>query len=115
MAEGHRITITPSSQHVVVRVGGQVVADSRRPVVLEETGLPNRYYLPRDDVRMDQLRPSDSATTCPFKGEASYWSLEIDGEVHNDIAWSYAQPIPSAERIGGLICFYNERVELAVD
>ena len=115
MAEGHRITINPSSQHVVVRVSGQVVAESRRPVVLEETGLTNRYYLPRDDVRMDQLHPTTSTTTCPFKGEASYWSLEIDGEVHRDIAWTYEQPIPQAEKIAGLVCFYNERVEITVD
>ena len=115
MAEGHRITIKPSSQLVVVRVGGEVVAESRRSVVLVETGLTNRYYLPRDDVRMDQLRPTASATTCPFKGQASYWSLELDGEVHDDIAWSYEQPIPEAEKIAGLVCFYNERVEITVD
>jgi uncharacterized protein (DUF427 family) len=110
----HRITITPSSQHVVVRVAGEDVADSRRPVVLEETGSPTRYYLHRDDVRMDLLRPVDRSTTCPFKGAASYWSLDLAGEVHDAIAWSYEAPIPEAEDIAGLVCFYNERVDLVV-
>jgi uncharacterized protein (DUF427 family) len=115
MAKGHSITIAPSSQHVVVGVGGEVVAESRRPVVLEETGSPTRYYLHRDDVRMELLRPIDKTSTCPFKGEASYWSLDLDGEIHDAIAWSYEHPIPGAEDITGLMCFYNERVDLVVD
>src|SRR5262249_10296589 len=105
----------PSSDRVVVSVGGEVVAESRRAVVLNETGLPTRYYLHRDDVRMELLRPTDSATTCPFKGAASYWTLEIDGREHNDIGWTYEQPIPDAEGITGLVCFYNERVDITID
>ncbi|MEA2932532.1 MAG: hypothetical protein QOI56_1317 [Actinomycetota bacterium] len=115
MARGHQITISSSRLHVEVAVGGETVAQSDRPVLLDETGLPTRYYLPRDDVRTDLLRPSDSRTTCPFKGDASYWSIVVGGQVHHDLVWSYEEPIPAAEGIAGLMCFYSERVELTVD
>ena len=115
MAQGHRITIRPSHHHVVVRLGGEVIARSERPVVLEETGLPARYYLPREDVRTELLRPTTTATTCPFKGQASYWSVEVGGEVFPDVVWSYETPIPDAEGVSGLMCFYNERVDVTVD
>jgi len=114
MTPGHTITITPSDQHVEVRVDGETVAESDRPVLLEETGLPTRYYLPRDDVRMDLLRPTTFSTTCPFKGQASYWTLELGGNVHDGIVWSYEEPIPSAEGITGLLCFYNDRADITV-
>ncbi|MGI8795136.1 MAG: DUF427 domain-containing protein [Acidimicrobiia bacterium] len=115
MTKGHTITITAAAQHVEVVVNGVKVAESDRPVLLDETGLPTRYYLPRDDVRTDLLRPTTSETVCPFKGQASYWSVEADGEVHDDIVWSYETPIPDAEGITGLMAFYNEKVDLVVD
>jgi len=115
MAPRHQITITPAQLHVEVTVDGVKVAESDRPVLLDETGLPTRYYLPRDDVRTDLLRASSRHTTCPFKGEASYWSVAVGDEVHEDLVWSYQQPIPEAEGITGLMCFYNDRVELVVD
>jgi uncharacterized protein (DUF427 family) len=114
MTQGHTITISPSDQRVEVALGGVRIAASDRAVALDETGLPRRYYLPRDDVRMDLLAPSPSTTTCPFKGEASYWSVELDGRSYADIVWSYEAPIPSATEIAGLVCFYNERVDLTV-
>jgi uncharacterized protein (DUF427 family) len=114
MAKGHRITITPAKLHVEVTVNGLKVAESDRPVLLEETGLPTRYYLPREDVRTDLLRRTSHQTTCPFKGQASYWSLEVGDEVHDNLVWSYQQPIPTAEGIAGLLSFYGERVELTV-
>jgi uncharacterized protein (DUF427 family) len=82
---------------------------------LEETGLPTRYYLPREDVRTDLLRPTSTETTCRFKGQASYWSVEVGGNIYNDIVWAYETPIPAAEGIAGLLCFYNERVDLTID
>lgn len=103
MTKGHTITITPADQHVEVHVSGVKVAESDSPVLLDETGLPTRYYLPRDDVRTDLLRATTSETVCPFKGQASYWSLEVDGETHDDIVWSYESPIPDAEGITGLM------------
>jgi len=114
MTQGHRITVTPADLHVEVTVDGEKLAESDRPVLLEETGLPTRYYLPRDDVRTDLLRPTNSETTCPFKGQASYWSVEVGDEVHDDLVWSYETPIPAAEGVAGLMCFYNERVDLTV-
>ena len=112
---GHAITITPAEQHVEVSVNGVKVADSNRPVLLEETGLPTRYYLPREDVRMDLLRASNQESVCPFKGQASYWSVEADGEVYDGLVWSYKSPTPQAEGITGLLSLYNERVDLTVD
>ena len=114
MASGHQITITPANRHVEVRLGGVLLAASDRAVLLKETGLPARYYLPREDVRADLLRPTATHTTCPFKGQASYWSAEAGGEVHEDIVWSYQDPIPEAAGITGLLCFYNDRVDLTV-
>jgi uncharacterized protein (DUF427 family) len=115
MTQGHRITITPADRHVEVVIDGEKVAESDRPVLLEETGLPTRYYLPREHVRTELLTPTNRETTCPFKGEASYWSLDLGGEVHDNLVWSYEAPIPEAEGITGLMSFYNERVDLVVD
>ena len=109
MASGHQITITPTDNHIDVTLAGEKLASSDRAVVLAETGLPDRYYLPAEDVRTDLLRPTDTKTTCPFKGEASYWSAEAGGQVHEDIVWSYPDPIPGAEGITGLLCFWTER------
>ena len=114
MAAGHQITITPADVRIEVTLDGQTLAKSDRAVVLNETGLPPRYYFPRDDVRADLLRSSDRQTTCPFKGQASYWSVQVGDQVHEDLVWSYQNPIPSAEGIAGLMCFYNDRVELTI-
>jgi uncharacterized protein (DUF427 family) len=115
MTSGHTITITPSDLHVEVSIGGTKVAESDRPVLLDETGLPTRYYLPRDDVRDELLQPSASTTRCPFKGQASYWSVAVNGNVYADLVWSYEDPIPEAEGIRGLMSFYNERVDIVVN
>jgi uncharacterized protein (DUF427 family) len=114
MAHGHKITIAPANQHVEVTVNGQKLAASDRAVLLEETGLPARYYFPRDDVRTELLLPTASETTCPFKGRASYWSARVGEDLHEDLVWSYEAPIPEAAEIAGLMCFYNDRVELIV-
>jgi uncharacterized protein (DUF427 family) len=114
MNPGHTVTITPADLHVEVRVDGEKVAETDHPVLLEETGMPTRYYLRREDVRMDLFRATSFSTRCPFKGDASYWTLELNGAVHDGILWSYDAPIPSAEGIAGLMCFYNDRVELSV-
>ena len=115
MASGHKITITPSGQHVEVTLGGVKLAESDRVVLLDETGLPTRYYFPPEDVRTELLQPTSTETTCPFKGQASYWSATVGTEVHDDLVWSYQNPIPEAAGISGLMCFYGERVELTVD
>ena len=111
----HRIDILRSSRHVEVIVNGEVVADSGRPTLLFETGLPTRYYLPLTDVRTDLLRPSTTSTGCPYKGTAAYWSLEVHGERFDDTVWTYPAPLPESAAIAGLASFYNERVDIRVD
>ena len=107
----HRLEIFEADLHVRVTHDGMVLADSRRPVVLKEGKLPTRYYVPREDVRMAQLAPTATTSHCPFKGDANYWSIQGV----EDVAWAYETPVPGAERIAGLICFYSEKVELSVD
>jgi uncharacterized protein (DUF427 family) len=104
-----------SSRRVVVVIGDTTVADSTNSVMLFETFLPTRYYLPREDVRMDLLEPTDTQTACAYKGFASYWSANIDGEVLRDVAWSYEEPHNYATAVKGLISFFNERVDVSVD
>ena len=115
MSQGHTITISKSDAHVEVRLEGELLAATDHPVLLDETGLPTRYYLPRHDVRMDLLRPTTFHTTCPFKGEASYWSADIGGKTHDGVVWAYETPIPAATDIAGLLCFYPDRAEITVD
>ena len=114
MTPGHQITIEPTDEHVVVRVEGETVAASTRTLRLDETGMPPRFYFPRDDVRTDVLRPTAFETTCPFKGQASYWTLQLGDAVHDGLVWSYEEPIPAAEAIAGRMSFFNERVEILV-
>jgi uncharacterized protein (DUF427 family) len=110
-----RVDILASSRHVRVEIDGVTVADSTSPRILFETSLPPRYYLPLTDLRMDLLRPSDTVTRCPYKGTAGYWSLEIDGKTYRDAVWMYRAPLAESQKIAGLACFYNEKVDLYVD
>jgi uncharacterized protein (DUF427 family) len=110
-----RVDVLESSRHVRVVVGDTVVAESRRPALLFETGLPPRYYIPAADVRQDLLAPSSLTTRCPYKGIASYWSVNVGDRQLTDLVWSYPDPIPECPRIKGLLCFFNERVDLYVD
>ena len=110
-----RVDAIRSSRRVEVIIGGARVANTRRAVFLFETGLPTRYYIPREDVRTELLRPTSHHTTCPFKGEASYWSAGVGGEVHENLVWSYETPIPQAEGVASLMCFYPDRTELTVN
>jgi uncharacterized protein (DUF427 family) len=110
-----RIDILASSRHVRVEVDGMTIAESGSPRLLFETGLPVRYYLPKTHVRMDLLAPTDSVTHCPYKGQAGYWSVRGGENVREDLAWSYPAPLPEAQKIAGLVSFYNERVDLYVD
>ena len=84
-------------------------------MILFETGIPPRYYLPQTDVRQDLLRPSSTQTRCPYKGTAEYYSVEVDGKTHADLVWTYRSPLPESVKIAGLVCFYDERVDLYVD
>ena len=107
----HRIDIVHSSRDVRVELDGQVLAQSSDPYLLFEPPLPVRYYLPREDVRTDLLRPSETRTFCAYKGQAAYWSLA--GE--DDVAWSYAEPLREAAEVTGRLAFFNERLDVVVD
>jgi uncharacterized protein (DUF427 family) len=106
----HRIDARLTTRPVRLELDGEVVAETTRARLLCETSLPMRFYLPREDVRAE-LRPTSSRSYCPYKGEASWWSV---GE-HEDLAWSYEAPLPSAVPIAGLVAFWDERLELFLD
>jgi uncharacterized protein (DUF427 family) len=110
-----RVDVLASSRHVQIAVDGVVVADSHQPRILFETGLPPRYYLPKTDVRMDLLTPSDSHTSCPYKGTASYYDVHVNGVTHADLVWWYPTTLPESQKIVGLACFYDEKVDVTVD
>lgn len=107
----HRIDIVHSSRHVRVEHDSVLVAESSSPHLLFEPPLPVRYYLPREDVRMDLLRASEKRSFCAYKGQASYWSLEG----LEDIAWSYPEPLREAAEVTGRVAFFNERIDIVVD
>jgi uncharacterized protein (DUF427 family) len=110
-----RVDILPSSRHVRVEVDGVTVAESSKPTLLFETGLPARYYLPKTHVRMDLLTATETESHCPYKGQAEYWSVRAGDTVHPDLAWSYRTPLPESQKIAGLVSFYNEKVDIYVD
>ncbi|MDX6644145.1 MAG: hypothetical protein QOD76_2107 [Solirubrobacteraceae bacterium] len=111
----HRVDVIDSSRHVRVSVNGEVVAETTRPKLLFETGLPTRYYIPPADVRADALEPSDTTTRCPYKGIATYRSVIAGGEREDALVWTYVDPIRAAAEIAGQLAFFNERVDLEVD
>jgi uncharacterized protein (DUF427 family) len=106
-----RIHVEPTSTHVRVWLDGEVIADSIRPLALHESGLPVRWYLPRDDVRTDLLQESDTQTFCPWKGAATHWSAPSVA----DVAWSYEDAYAPVRAIEGHIAFYPDRVRVEVD
>ncbi len=111
----HRIDILPTPRRLRVSVCGVTVAETEGAKVLFETTLPPRWYIPRSDVRLELLEPSDRRTRCAYKGEASYLSLAADGVAEADIAWTYPEPWREAEPVAGHVCFFDERVDLEID
>lgn len=105
----HRVDVRRSQRHVRVWVGGELMAETRRARAVFETGLPTRWYVPREDVRMERLVPSAMRTTCPYKGVASYWSLR-DGAAN--VAWSYEDPLPEGTGLPGHLCFAGASVQV---
>ena len=110
-----RIDVLASSRHVRVALDGVTLADTRRPYLLFETGLPMRYYMRLDDVNMALLTATQSQTQCAYKGEASYWSATVNGREYKDIVWCYLDPVSDFPKIKGLLCFFNEKVDIFVD
>jgi len=110
-----RVDVMPSSRHVKVVIAGTTIAETSRPRLLFETSLPTRFYIPQEDLHMEFLQPSEKRTRCPYKGEAIYWSVKIGEQIVEDVVWSYPSPIPENPKIKGLLCFFNEKVDLYVD
>ncbi len=111
----HRIDTRPTSRHIRISLDGTPLAETSEAVALFESNLPPRWYLPREAVSSELLE-SDSHSYCPYKGEASYYSVRLDnGEVAEDVVWYYTDPLPDAIPVRGMLCFYNERVDLELD
>ncbi len=110
-----RIDCLRSSRHIRIAHEGVVLADSTRPTLLFETPLPTRFYLPREDVAMELLEPTEHHSVCAYKGHASYWSARVGDAVVPNIAWSYEHPLHDAEPVRGMIAFFTERLDLTLD
>ncbi len=110
-----RVDALPSSRHVVVSLDGVELANSRKPTVLFETGTPERFYLPMTDVNMQLLAQNERRAACPYKGESTFFSARVGDRMVDDIAWTYVLPRPESIPIAGMICFYNEIVDIDVD
>lgn len=107
----HPITIETNPKRVIVRLGGRVIADSREALVLREASYAPVYYLPRRDADMSLLERSDHTTHCPYKGDASYFSIPLGGERSRDAVWSYEQPHAAVREIKEHLAFYPDRVD----
>lgn len=110
-----RVDALPSTRHVVVEIDGIVVADTHTPVLLFETSLPLRCYLPPQDVRLELFEPTGHSSRCPYKGIACYWSFRGEAEVPPNVLWSYPDPLPGVAVIKDHLAFYDEAVDLVVD
>ncbi len=107
----HPIFITHNPARVIVRVEGNVVADTRGALTLLEANYPAVQYIPREDVDMTRLEKSSRTTHCPYKGEASYYGIPCGGPRSNDAAWSYEEPYAAVAQIKGYLAFYPDRVD----
>jgi uncharacterized protein (DUF427 family) len=108
----YRVDILPRRNRVTVTADGVQLAETTRSLLVDEQDHGMVFYLPRDDVRMDLLTPTDDTSTCPYKGAASYWRLTSGGEA--PIAWAYDDPFPEVARIAGHIAFYQDLVQVSV-
>jgi uncharacterized protein (DUF427 family) len=105
------VDLEPEPERVRVRLGGEVLADSNSALLVKETKHEPVLYLPRDDVRLDLFEPTEHTTFCPFKGEASYWTLRLETRIEENVAWSYQDPFEEVSGLKDYMAFYPERVE----
>jgi len=110
-----RVDTLHSKRHIRVAANGVTIADTHNPILLFETGLPTRYYIPVEDVNMEHLTPTDHHTICPYKGVASYWNIKTGDKEYKNMAWGYPHPIPEIPKIKGTIAIYNEKLDIYVD
>jgi uncharacterized protein (DUF427 family) len=111
----HHVDERPVRGRLRALIGADVLADSDDVIEVDEDGNPPRFYFPRECVRLDRMTPSPTRTYCPFKGEASYFSVEVGGVLHDCVVWYYPTPIPACEAIAGMMSFYPDRTQLFVD
>ena len=108
----HPITVEPAAARITVTAGGTPVADTTAALALQEAKYPTVYYIPLADVRSDVLKPSDHTTYCPYKGDASYYSIATaEGELA-DVVWYYAEPYSAVAEIAGHVAFYANKVDI---
>ena len=107
----HPISLTPSPGHVIIRFGGAIVAETDRALEMRETTLPPVLYVPRADANLALLQRSSHGTHCPYKGDASYYSIEAGGRRAENAVWSYETPFPAMAAIAGHLAFYPDRVD----
>ena len=107
----YRVDLEPGPERIRVRIGGELLADSSRALVVRETKHDPVVYLPREDVRLDLFERTQHSTFCPFKGEASYWTLRLAGRVEENVVWSYEDPFPQVAGLKDYLAFYPDRVE----
>lgn len=107
----HPITITPTQGRVVVKIGDEVIADTRCALTLNEASYPPVQYIPRRDTRMALLARSTHQSHCPYKGEAAYYTLRVGGTETENAVWSYEQPFPAMAEIAGYLAFYPNKVD----
>jgi uncharacterized protein (DUF427 family) len=111
----HPITIAPTRGRVRVRVKGEVIADTQAALELKESSLPVVQYVPFDDVVQELLSRTDTSTYCPYKGEASYYSVTTAaGDTVEDVIWTYEQPYPAVAAVAGHVAFYPDKAEISV-
>ena len=111
----HPITVEPTGEHVVVRVGDDVVAETDAALTLREASYPPVQYIPLPDVAPGRLQPSDTTTYCPFKGDAAYYHLAApDGRTVDDAVWTYRRPFPAVGAIAGHVAFYPDKADVRV-
>lgn len=110
-----RIDVLASSRHFRAELDGVVLADSPSSMILFETGLPPRYYVPITALNQEVLRSSETVTHCPYKGAATYWSAQVGDQLYKDLIWGYRTPFPEVQKIGGLAAVYNEKVDIYID
>jgi uncharacterized protein (DUF427 family) len=111
----HQITITPNGNRVRVIFDGKTIADTTRAFTLKEKNYPPVQYIPREDVDMNLLTATDHASYCPYKGDASYFSIATGDRVSDNAVWSYQQPYPAVKEIKGRLAFYRNRVDCIVE
>jgi uncharacterized protein (DUF427 family) len=107
----HPISIQPTLDRVIVKFGGEVIADSTRALTLREAKYPPVQYIPRSDVRMDRLVRTQHQTHCPYKGDAGYFSLQAGGKTSENAVWTYEQPFEAVGDIAEHVAFYPDRVD----